>query len=407
MILNRRALIGTAAASSLIVGRARAQKPVIRIGVMNDQSGVYRDDTGMTGVICARQAAEEFASQIPDATIEVVFADHQNKADIGASIAREWFDRGGVDVIVDVPTSSVALAVNTICREKNKVFLNSGAATTDLTGAQCSPNTVHWTYDTYMLAKSTGGATVRSGGDSWYFITANYVFGQQLQRDTSKVVVDAGGKTLGSSVYPFPETSDFSAPLLQAQASGAKVLGLCNSGADTINCIKQAHEFGLLNSMKIACMLLYASNIHAIGLEMGQGLIATESYYWDLNDRTRAFMNRIKPKTPNQWPNSIQAGNYGSVVHYLKTVKAMGAAAAQADGRAVVARMKSMETDDDCFGAGHIRADGRALHPTYLLQAKTPAESKQSWDLMKVIATTPADQAFRPESEGGCSLSKL
>ena len=405
MNLNRRTLIAGAAAGTFAAGRARAQKPIIRIGGMNDQSGVYRDDTGMTGVICARQAAEEFASQLPDATIEVVFADHQNKADIGASIAREWFDRGGVDAIVDVPTSSVALAVNTICREKNKVFLNSGAATTDLTGAQCSPNTVHWTYDTYMLARSTGGATVRAGGDSWYFITANYVFGQQLQRDTAKLVEASGGKVLGASVYPFPETSDFSAPLLQAQASGAKVLGLANSGADTINCIKQAHEFGLTRTMKIASMLLYASNIHGVGLEMGQGLIATESFYWDLNDRTRAFMNRIKPKTPKQWPNMIQAGNYGAVTHYLKAVKSLGAGSVS-DGRAVVARMKAMPTDDDCFGPGTIRADGRKLHPAYLLQAKTPAESKHEWDLMKVIATTPGDQAFRPESEGGCVMPK-
>jgi branched-chain amino acid transport system substrate-binding protein len=405
MNLDRRTLIASAAAGTLITGRVRAQKPTIRIGVMNDQSGVYRDDTGMTGVICARQAVEEFAAQMPDATIEVVFADHQNKADIGASIAREWFDRGGVDVIVDVPTSSVALAVNTICREKNKVFLNSGAATTDLTGAQCSPNTVHWTYDTYMLARSTGGATVRAGGDTWYFITANYVFGQQLQRDTAKLVEASGGKVLGASVYPFPETSDFSAPLLQAQASGAKVLGLANSGADTINCIKQAHEFGLTKTMKIASMLLYASNIHGVGLEMGQGMIATESFYWDLNDRTRAFMDRIKPKTPKQWPNMIQAGNYGAVLHYLKAVKSLGAASA-ADGRAVVARMKAMPTDDDCFGPGTIRADGRKLHPAYLLQAKTPAESKHEWDLMKVIATTPADQAFRPEAEGGCVMPK-
>ena len=407
MILGRRTLMTAAAAGTLAAGRARAQKPTIRIGVLNDQSGVYRDDTGLTGVICARQAAEEFAPSLPDAIIEVVAADHQNKADIGASIAREWFDRGGVDAIVDVPTSSVALAVNSVCREKNKVFLNSGAATTDLTGAQCSPNTVHWTYDTYMLAHSTGGATVRAGGDSWYFITANYVFGQQLQRDTARVVTEAGGKVLGSAVYPFPETSDFSAPLLQAQASGAKVLGLCNSGADTINCIKQAHEFGMTGTMRIAAMLLYGSNIHAVGLEMGQGLIATESYYWDLNDRTRAFMNRIKPKTPNQWPNSIQAGNYGAVLHYLKAVKDLGVAAAQADGAAVVARMKAIPTDDDCFGAGRIRQDGRTLHPAYLLQAKTPAESTQPWDVMKVIATTPGEQAFRPEREGGCALVKL
>jgi branched-chain amino acid transport system substrate-binding protein len=405
MTLPRRTLM-TAAPAALIAGRARAQKRVLRIGVMNDQSGVYRDDTGPTGVICAMQAVQDFTSSLKGIEVEVLSADHQNKADVGASIAREWFDRGGVDAIVDVPTSSVALAVSTVCREKNKVFLNSGAASTDLTGAQCSPNTVHWTYDTYMLAKSTGGATVRSGGDTWFFVTANYVFGQQLQRDTARFVVEAGGKVLGSSTYPFPETSDFSAQLLEAQSSGAKVLGLCNSGADTINCIKQAHEFGLTKTMRVAAMLMYNSNVHALGQEMAQGLTMTESFYWNLNDRTRAFMDRIKSKTPNQWPNMVQAGDYASVLHYLKAVADMGLAPAQADGRAVVARMKAMPTDDDCFGKGTIREDGRKLHPSYLLQAKTPAESTGPWDGLKVIATTPADQAFRPLSEGKCSFVK-
>lgn len=406
MTLDRRTLLA-ASAGTLLVGRpARAQRPVLKIGVLNDQSGVYRDDTGPTGVICARQAVDEFAASLPGVDIQVIAADHQNKADIGVGIARQWFDQDGVDVIVDVPTSSVALAVSTVCREKNKLMLNSGAATTDLTGSQCSPNTIQWTYDTYMLAKSTGGATVRAGGDTWYFITANYVFGQQLQRDTARFVTEAGGKVLGNDTYPFPETTDFSAQLVQAQASGAKVLGLCNSGADTINCIKQAHEFGLTRTMRIAAMLMYNSNVHALGLEMAQGLTMTESFYWNLNDRTRAFMDRIKPKTPGQWPNMVQAGNYAAVLHYLKTVKEMGVAAAKADGRAVVERMKAMPTDDDCFGSGTIRADGRKLHPSYLLAAKTPAESTGPWDGLKLVSTTPADQAFRPMSEGGCALVK-
>jgi branched-chain amino acid transport system substrate-binding protein len=403
MQLSRRALLGTAAA--VVAHRpARAQSPTIRIGVLNDQSGPYRDDGGPTSVICAQQAVQEFTAAVPGLRVELTFADHQNKPDIGAGIARQWFDQGGVDAIVDVPTSSVALAVNTVCREKNKVMLNSGAATTDLTGAQCSPNTIHWTYDTYMLAKSTGGAMVKAGGDSWYFITANYVFGLQLQRDTERFVKEAGGKVLGSSTYPFPETADFSSMLLQAQASGAKVLGLCNSGVDTINCIKQAREFGLMETMRVAAMLMYNSNVHALGLETAQGLIMTESFYWNLNDRTRAFMERIRPKTPNQWPNMVQAGDYAAVLHYLKAVADMGAAAAKVDGRAVVARMKAMPTDDDCFGKGSIREDGRVLHPSYLFEAKKPSESTNSWDGLKLLATTPADQAFRPLSEGGCTL---
>jgi len=383
----------------------RAQGAPLKLGVMNDQSGPYRDDGGPTCVTAVRQAVQEFA-QTAGFAIEVISADHQNKPDVGAGIARQWLDQDGVDAIVDVPTSSVALAVNQVCREKNKVMLNNGAATTDLTGAQCSPNTIHWTYDTYMLAKSTGGAMVRSGGDSWYFITANYVFGQQLQRDTARFVTEAGGKVLGSSEYPFPNTTDFSAMLVQAQASGAKVLGLCNSGGDTINCIKQAQEFGLTKTMKIAAMLFYNSNVHALGLETAQGLLLTESYYWDLNERTRAFMSRIKEKTPNQWPNMVQAGCYASVLHYLKAVKSMGVAAAKADGRAAVATMKAMPTDDDCFGAGVIRPDGRKIHPSYLFQAKSPAESKGGWDGLKLVATTPADQAFRPMAEGGCALLK-
>jgi branched-chain amino acid transport system substrate-binding protein len=402
MILTRRAALVAASAAAVPLHRARAQAPVIRIGVLNDQSGPYRDDGGPTGATCVRQAVSEFNAN--GFTVEVLVADHQNKPDIGAGITRQWFDRDGVDAVVDVPTSSVALAVNSVCREKNKVMLNSGAATADLTGVQCSPNTVHWTYDTWMLAKSTGGAMVKAGGDTWFFITADYVFGQQLQRDTAAFVTAGGGKVLGSVAYPFPDTTDFSALLLQAQASGAKVLGLCNSGNDTINAIKQAHEFGLMQKMKVAAMLMYNSNVHALGLETAQGLLMTEAFYWNLNDRTRAFMDRIKSKTPNQWPNMVQAGDYAATLHYLKAVQDMGPAAAKADGAAVVARMKAMPTDDDCFGKGRIREDGRKIHPTYLLQAKSPAESTSSWDGLKVVATTPAEEAFRPLSEGHCAL---
>jgi branched-chain amino acid transport system substrate-binding protein len=404
--LNRRTLITTAALASVpSIRPARAQMPTIKLGVLNDQSGVYSDDTGMTSVACVRQAVEEFKAD--GFRVEVLFADHQNKPDIGSNIVRQWFDREGVDAVVDVPTSSVALAVNQICREKNKVHLNSGAATTDLTGAQCTPNTVHWTYDTYMLSRSTGGAVVKAGGDSWFFITADYAFGQQLQRDTARVVQAAGGKVLGSSAYPFPGTSDFSSFLLQAQTSGAKVLGLANSGADTINCIKQANEFGLTRTMKIAALLFYNSNVHALGQEMSRGMVMTESFYWDLNDRTRAFTKRlIASQKPKQYPNMVQAGCYGVTLHYLKAVASLGAAAAKADGRAAVARMKELPTDDDAFGTGRIRADGRTLHPSYLLEAKAPGQNKGEWDLLNVVATTSAEDAFRPENEGGCSLAK-
>ncbi len=412
-ILTRRALVGTAAPAVLTAlspRPARAQRTVIRIGVLNDQSGPYRDDGGPTGAACVRQAVQDFGDHSSGGgssggfDVEVLVADHQNKPDIGAGITRQWFDQAGVDVIVDVPTSSVALAVNTICREKNKVMLNSGAATADLTGIACSPNTVHWTYDTFMLARSTGGAMVRAGGDSWYFITANYVFGQQLQRDTSAVVRAAGGTVLGSREYPFPDTTDFSSLLLQAQASGAKVLGLCNSGNDTINCIKQAHEFGISKDMRIAAMLMYNSNVHAVGLPIAQGLLLTEAFYWDLNPRTRAWMDRIRPKTPNQWPNMVQAGDYAATLHYLKAVADLGPAQAKADGAATVARMKAMPTDDDCYGRGSIRADGRHIHPSYLFQAKAPEESRGEWDGLKLVATTPAEEAFRPLNQGGCPL---
>ena len=287
------------------------------------------------------------------------------------------------------------------------MLLNSGTGTSDLTGVQCSPNTIHWTYDTYMLAKSTAGNMVKQGGDTWFFITADYAFGQALQRDTTKIIEAAGGKVLGSIAYPFPDTTDFSALLVRAQASGAKVLGLANAGGDTHNCIKQAAEFGINQNMKLAALLMQSTVVHALGLPEAQGLRYSESYYWDLSDRTRAFNARIKDKTPNGiWPNMTQVGDYAATLHYLKAVADMGVPAAKADGRAVVDRMKAMPTDDDCFGKGSIRIDGRKIHPSYLFEAKTPAESKQSWDVAKVIATTPAEEAFRPLNEGGCPLVK-
>ncbi len=402
--MPRRAVLGGMAAVPVLAQAARAQGRPIKIGVLTDMSGPYRDFGGRTSEVCARLAAGEFAGK--GFAVEVIAADHQNKPDVGAGIARQWFDRDGVDVIVDNPNSGVALAVSAVAREKNKIFLACGPATTDLTGPQCTPNTLHWSYDTYMLARSTGGATVKMGGDSWYFLTADYAFGQQLQKDTSAFVVGSGGKVLGASAYPFPGTTDFSSFLLSAQASRAKVLGLANAGTDTINSIKQAAEFGLTKTMQIAALLMVINDVHAIGQETAQGLIMTESFYWDLNERTRAWTRRVVALSPTNWPNMCHAGVYSSCLHYLKTVAQMGAAEAQASGAATVARMKSMPTEDDCFGAGSIRADGRTLFPAYLFEVKKPSESKSEWDLYKLQATTPADEAWRPLAQGGCPLIK-
>ena len=407
--LARRALLAGAAALPATAGfgrRARAQANTIRIGVLNDQSGPYRDTGGTTSVICCKQAVEEFGNQ--GFNVEVVTADHQNKPDLGASIAREWYDRNAVDMILDVPTSSVALAVAGVAKEKDKVHINTGAASADLTGRACAPCIVHWSYDTYMLAKSTGGATVKAGGNTWYFITADYAFGQQLQRDTTAFVQRAGGKVLGASPYPFPGTTDFSSFLLQAQSSGAKVLGLCNAGGDTVNSIKQATEFGLTRNgtMSIAAMLMFITDVNALGLDVAQGLTLTESFYWDLNDGTRAFTNRVRDKTPNNWPNMIHAACYAGTRHFLKAVAGIGVAEAKKSGKAIVDKMKAIPTDDDCFGKNTIREDGLLLCPAYLFQVKKPSESKGKWDYYTTKVTSPASEAWKPLSESGCAFVK-
>jgi len=405
MDLDRRTLLaGAAAAGALPWRSARAQAAnTIRIGVLNDGSGMYRDISGPSSAICARQAVADFGPR--GFNVEILFADHQNKPDVGANIARQWIDTQGVDVILDVTTSSVALAVNDICREKNKVHLNSTAATSDLTGPRCTPNTVHWTYDTWMLAKSTGGAMVRAGGDSWFFITADYAFGHALERDTSNFVRAAGGRILGSVRTPFPGTTDFSSFLLQAQASRAKVIGLANAGSDTTNCIKQAAEFGLTRrGVKLAALLMFINDVHALGLQTTQGLVCTETFYWDLNEGTRRFTEKVRAAMAPNMPAMTHAGCYAGTLHYLKAVQDMGVAAAKASGAEVVARMKAMPTEDDCFGRGSIRADGRKIHPSYLFEVKSPAESRGPWDYYKLLQTTPADQAFRPLAEGNCPL---
>ena len=408
MTISRRTLLGAATAiAAMPLGRPRAQgAPTVKIGVLNDMSGPYLNTGGPTSVTCCRQALEDFGVAGKGLNVEVINADHQNKPDLAVSIARQWCDRDGVDMILDVPTSSVALAVQGVAREKNKIFLASGPATTGLTGEQCSPNFVHWTYDTYMLAKSTGGAMVKAGGDSWYFLTADYAFGKQLQADTTAFVQKSGGKVLGASAYPFPGTSDFSSFLVQAQSSRAKVLGLANAGADTVNSIKQAREFGVNQTMKLAALLMFVTDVHALGLDVCQGLNLTESFYWDLNDHTRAFTNRVKSKTPNNWPNMIHAGCYSATLHYLKTIADMGAAEGKKDGAATVARMKKMPVEDDCFGKTTIREDGRNLTTAYLFEVKKPSESKGAWDYFKLVATTPGNEAYRPLSEGHCPFIK-
>jgi len=409
MTLSRRSVL-TASALALTVPAmprlARAQSAAIKIGVLNDQSGPYTNTGGATSVICAKQALLEFGASNKDLNVEIISADHQNKPDLAVSIVRQWFDRDNVDMLLDVPTSSVALAVQSVVREKNKVYLNSGGASSALTGEQCSPNLIHWTYDTFMLAKSTGGAMVKAGGDSWFFLTADYAFGKQLQADTTALVKAAGGSVAGSVQYPFPGTSDFSSFLVQAQSSKAKVIGLCNAGGDTVNSIKQIAEFGINKTMKVAALLMFVTDVHALGLDVAAGLNLTESFYWDLNERTRAFTNRVKDKTPKNWPNMVHAGCYSATLHYLKAVHDMGAAEAKKDGVVTVNRMKAMPVDDDCFGKTKIREDGRNLTPAYLFEVKKPSESKGPWDYFKQVAHTPGDEAYRPLADGHCSFVK-
>lgn len=407
---SRRTLLGAAAAApfagALPYRSAKAQAAnTIRIGVLNDQSGLYRDLSGPGSTQAVRLAVQESGITQRGINVEVVQADHQNRPDVGSTVVRQWIDRDAMDVIVDVPTSSVALAVNTIVRERNKVLLNSGAATSDLSGPACSPNTLHWTYDTWMLANSTGGAMVAAGGQTWFFITADYAFGHALERDTSAFVRQAGGRILGQVRTPFPGTTDFSSFLLQAQASRAQVIGLANAGGDTINTIKQAAEFGITRrGVRLAGLLVFVTDVHSLGLETAQGLVLTETFYWDLNDKTRSFTQRMGAMPNDTRPSMVQAGCYSSVLHYLKAVGDMGVAAAKASGVDAVTRMKAMPTSDDAFGEGSIRADGRKIHPAYLFQVKAPNESTGPWDYYKLLQTVPTDQAFRPVAAGNCPL---
>jgi branched-chain amino acid transport system substrate-binding protein len=410
MTLERRSVLsaggGAAAFGALPWQSAHAQATnTIKIGLLSDMSGPYRDLNGPNSISATRLAMQEMTAA-RGLNVELVVADHQNRPDVGINISRQWFDRDGVDMVLNLAASSVALAVSELAREKNKVAIATSTATSDLTGRACNANTIHWVYDTFMLAKSTGAAMVRAGGDSWFFITADYAFGHALERDTAAFVRAAGGRVVGQVRTPFPGTTDFSSFILQAQASRAKVIGLANAGTDTSNSIKQAAEFGITRrGIKLASMLMFITDVHALGLETAQGLVCTASYYWDMNDQTRNLARRVLANSGVDTPVTMaQAGDYSATLHYLKAVAELGAAPAKANGRAVVERMKAMPTQDDAFGRGTIRADGRKLHPAYLFEVKTPAESKHKHDYYKLLQTSAADDAFRSVADGGCSL---
>jgi branched-chain amino acid transport system substrate-binding protein len=397
-------LLGTAltlASASFAV----AQDKNVKIGALSDQSGLYADLGGPGSTLAAQMAAEDSGLMAKGWKIEIISGDHQNKPDIGTTLARQWFDVDKVDTIVDVPNSGVALAVNTVIKEKNGVYINSGAATSDLTNAQCSPNTVHWTYDTYMLAHTTGQALVKAGGDTWFFLTADYAFGAALERDTTAVITANGGKIVGGVKHPL-NTSDFSSFLLQAQSSKAKIIGLANAGGDTTNSIKQAAEFGIVKGgQKLAALLLFLTDVKAIGLETAQGLNFTETFYWDMNDQTRAFSKKFAARMKNGAPPTmVQAGVYSGLIHYFKALEALGGN--PHDGIKVVEKMKSIPTDDPLFGKGEIQPNGRTIHSAYLFEVKKPSESKGPWDFYKLVGTVPGDQAFTPLADSKCPLLK-
>ncbi|MFC2250160.1 ABC transporter substrate-binding protein [Labrys portucalensis] len=405
-MISKRTLLAAAALAAVFAGSAlgpaSAEDIAVKLGILNDRSGVYADLSGEGSVIAAKMAVEDFKAAEKGLKVEIVSADHQNKPDIGAGIARQWYDQDGVDAIFDVPTSSVALAVSQVTKEKNKIFIDSGAGSTEIAGKQCTPNTLMWTYDTYALAKGTGGAMVKQGGDSWFFITADYAFGKSLEENATAIVTAAGGKVLGSIKAPFP-TSDFSSFLLQAQSSGAKVIGLANAGGDTVNAIKQAAEFGITQGgQSLAGLLIFISDVHALGLQAAQGLVLTEAFYWDLNDGTRAWSKRFAEQSGGKMPTMVHAGVYAGVLHYLKAIEA----AKSKDAGKVMAQMKATPTDDPLFGKGEVRKDGRVTHDMYLFQVKKPDESKGPWDYYKLLATIPAAEAFQPMAEAGCPLAK-
>jgi branched-chain amino acid transport system substrate-binding protein len=405
MGISRRQIL-SAAAATLPLHRASSQtKNPMRLGILTDMSGPYRDIGGPLLKPCVQQAIQDSGVEQRGITVEVLVADHQNKVDVGLAIARQWFDVQGVDAVVDLGNSALALAVGPLAREKDKVQLNTGAGLSDLTGRACTPNLIHWTFDTWQMSHSVCDAMVGRGLDTWFFIAADYAFGHSIRRDSEDFVRGAGGRVLGGVHYPFPSTTDFSSFLLQAQASRTKVIGLANSGSDLVNCVKQAAEFGITRrGTKLAALITFINDVHAIGLQHAQGVALADIFYWDLNERTRAFTARVRPRMGGMVPTSVQAGAYSGVLHYLKLVQELGVTRAKASGRAVVEAMKRLPTDDDAFGQGRIREDGRKLHPSYLFDVKSPTESTGPWDYYKLAATTPLEQAFRPMEQGGCPL---
>jgi branched-chain amino acid transport system substrate-binding protein len=398
-----RLICAAALSSAAVIGPAAAQQPAtpLKIGVLSDFSSVYSDIGGMGNVEATKMAIEEFGGSMFGKPIEIVSADVLNKADVAASIARKWWEAEGVDMIIDLPTSATALAVMELSKQYEKVMIVTDAASSDITGKSCSPYTAHWTYDTYSNAHTVGSAIVKKGGDTWFFLTADYVFGHSIERDTGEVVKAAGGKVLGSVKHPL-NTPDFSSFLLQAQASKAKIIGLANGGGDTINAIKQAGEFGIVaGGQNLAAIVMFISDVHSLGLKLAQGLIVTEAYYWDLNDRTRAFGKRFFEKM-KRMPTMNQAATYSATLHYLKAVQAAGTK----DTKTVMAKMREMPVRDAFTDNGMLREDGRMVHSMFLFEVKKPEESKAPWDYYKVLAEVPADQAFRPLKDGGCPLVK-
>lgn len=404
MSASRRTLLqGAAGFAAVLATPALAQAPTIRIGVLADFSGIYTDLLGPPGVACARQAVAEMAPHLNGTNVEVVFGDHQNKADVGASLARRWFDQQGVDMLIAGPNSAVGLAVATISRDKDRACLGVAVTATEFTNALCTPNTINWTYDGYMLSKAVAAETVKGGGRKWYFIATDNAFGHSLQAETTAFVQEAGGTVVGGARVPLG-TGDFSATLLAARSSGAEVIGLALGGNDLPNCIKQAQEFGITRQMKMAALVMFLNDIRAAGLPTMQRLLFTNSFYWDTNDQTRAFTKRVLPAMGGAYPGMVHAGCYATTLHYLKAVAALGAARAKESGAAVVAQMKKMPTQDDAFGTGSIRADGRAVLPAYLLQVKAPEESRGEWDYCKIVSTMAPEDTVKPLSQSVCPM---
>ena len=403
--ITRRATLGAGIAAVALAGSARAQRPPIRIGVLTDMAGPYAANTGPGSIAGTQLAVEDFLKAHPDIPVEVVSADLQLKPDVAMAISGKWIDTDGVDLLTDVPLSSAAFAISDLVKQKDKVAIFTGGASADITSGHCGPNHLHWVYDTWSMPHGVVDATVKEGGDTWFFITADYAFGHSLQKDAASFVTAAKGKVLGEALAPFPGTTDFSSFLVQAKASGAKVLGLANGGGDTVNCIKQASEFGLMKGgMKVAGLIFLIHDVHGVGLASAQGVLLTEPFYWNLNDGTRAFAKRFQAKMSGNVPGPVHAGQYSAVTHYLKAVVKVGYDKAKASGRTVVEAMKAMPTNDPLFGDGLVRKDGRVIHNMYLFEVKSPEQSKGPWDYYNLKRTVPAAEAFRPMNQGGCSL---